>query len=97
MFGGNWRLLRSVVALSLPTVVVVALGVFFFVDKVPEIEKAERNRVKLEYRETALAMRQNPDGAEYHVEKTLLTEWRGIRRLGYAMSATPLPAVSPRI
>ena len=76
MFGGNWRLLRSVVALSLPTVVVVALGVFFFVDKVPEIEKAERNRVKLEYRETALAMRQNPDGAEYHVEKTLLTEWR---------------------
>ena len=76
MFGGNWRLLRSVVALSLPTVVVVALGVFFFVDKVPEIEKAERNRVKLEYRETALAMRQNPDGAEYHVEKTLSTEWR---------------------
>jgi len=76
MFGGNWRLLRSVVALSLPTVVVVALGVFFFVDKVPEIEKAERNRVKLEYRETALAMRQNPDGAEYHVEKSLPTEWR---------------------
>ena len=72
----NWRLLRSVAALSLPTVVVVALGVFFFVDKVPEIEKAERNRVKLEYRETALAMRQNPDGADYRAEKTLPTEWR---------------------
>ena len=72
----NWRLLRSVVALSLPTVVVVALGVFFFVDKVPEIVKAEKNRVKAEYRETALSMRQNPDGAEYHVEKALPTEWK---------------------
>ena len=34
----DWRLLRSVVALSLPTAVVCALSVYFFVDRVPEIE-----------------------------------------------------------
>ena len=72
----NWRLLRSVVALSLPTVVVVALGVFFLVDKVPEIVKTEKNRVRAEYREVALELSQNP-GDERFIRKTaLLAEWR---------------------
>ena len=77
MKGGNWRLLRSVVALSLPTVLVAALGVFFFVDKVPEIVKAEKNRVKAEYRETALELRQNPGDERFAREASLPPVWRG--------------------
>ena len=76
LFGMNGRTLRSVVALSLPTVCVVALSVWFLVDKVPEIEKSERDRIKAEYRETALAIRQNPDGANCQVEESLPAEWR---------------------
>ena len=77
MYGGNWRLQRSVAALSLPTVVVVALGVFFFIDKVPEIVKAEKNRVKAEYREVALELRQNPGDERFMRKASLLPEWRG--------------------
>ena len=73
----NWRLLRSVVALSLPTVVVVALSVYFFVDRVPEIEKTEKNRVKAEYREVALELRQNPDDGRYMREEALQEGWKG--------------------
>lgn len=73
----NWRLLRSVVALSLPTVVVVALSVYFFVDRVPEIEKTEKNRVKAEYREVALELRQNPDDGRYMREESLQEGWKG--------------------
>ena len=73
----NWRLLRSVVALSLPTVVVVALSVYFFVDRVPEIEKIEKNRVKAEYREVALELRQNPDDGRYMREESLQEGWKG--------------------
>ncbi len=73
----NWRLLRSIVALSLPTVVVCALSVFFFVDRVPEIEKTERNRVKAEYREVALELRQNPDDGRYTREESLPEAWKG--------------------
>ena len=76
MKGGNWRLLRSVVALSLPTVLVAALGVWFFVDRVPEIEKAEKNRVRAEYREVALEIRQNPGDERYMMEKSLPEAWR---------------------
>ena len=77
MYCGNWRLLRSVVALSLPTVVVVALSVYFFVDRVPEIEKTEKNRVKAEYREVALELRQNPDDGRYMREESLPEVWKG--------------------
>ena len=73
----NWRLLRSVAALSLPTVVVVALSVYFFVDRVPEIEKTEKNRVKAEYREVALELRQNPDDGRYMREESLQEGWKG--------------------
>ena len=41
----NLRLLRHCACLSLPTIAVCALGIWFLVDKVPEIEKAERDRV----------------------------------------------------
>ena len=71
----NLRLLRHCACLSLPTIAVCALGIWFLVDKVPEIEKAERDRVKAEYRETARAIRQNPDGG-YRVEETLPADWR---------------------
>lgn len=57
----DWRLSRNIAILCLPTLAVVALGVLFLVDKVPEIEKAEADRVKSVYREAALAIRQEPE------------------------------------
>ena len=61
MKAADGRLLRSVVALCLPTLAVVALVIGFLIDKVPEIEKAESDRVKAVYREAALAIRQEPE------------------------------------
>ena len=55
----GWRLARNVIGLSLPTIAVVALSVFFYVDKLPEIEKTEYERVKAIYRETALAIQKD--------------------------------------
>ena len=55
----SWRLARNVIGLSLPTVAVVALSVFFYVDKLPEIEKTEYERVKAIYRATALAIQKD--------------------------------------
>ena len=57
----DWRLARNVAILCLPTLAVVALVIGFLVDKVPEIEKAEADRVKAEYREAALTIRQEPE------------------------------------
>ena len=56
----NWRLLRSVAALSLPTVVVVALGVRFLVEDVPVIVRDEKARVLSSTEHAAKAMRENP-------------------------------------
>lgn len=53
--------MRNAAALCLPTVSAVALGVYLLVDTVPEIDKAERARVRLEYREAAAEMRQEPE------------------------------------
>ena len=61
----NWRLLRSVVALSLPTVVVVALGVRFLVEDVPVIVRDEKARVLVDTERTAKAMRENPASADF--------------------------------
>lgn len=58
----NGKLLRSAILLSLPTVAVNVLGIHFLVDRVPEIEKGERDRVKAVYRETALAIKQDHSG-----------------------------------
>ena len=63
----NARLFWSCLLLCLPTVLVVSLSGYFYADKVPEIEKAERDRVRAEYREVALAIRQDPD--DYFVWK----------------------------
>ena len=63
----SWRLFPYCLALCLPTIAVVSLSGYFYADKVPEIEKAERDRVKAEYREIALAIRQEPD--DYFVWK----------------------------
>ena len=53
----DWRLLRSVVCLALPTVLVVLLGTFFLVDRVPDIIRNERRRIQSEYRELARELR----------------------------------------
>ena len=56
----NWRLLRSVVALSLPTVVVVVLGVRFLVEDVPVMVRDEKARVRAVTEQVAKAMREDP-------------------------------------
>lgn len=54
------RLLAHAFFLALPTLAVVALVVFFWFDKVPDIVKGERDRVRAVYRETADGLRQQP-------------------------------------
>ena len=65
----NWRLLRSVVALSLPTVVVVALGVRFLVEDVPVIVRDEKARVLSSTEHAAKAMREEPLLADFVWER----------------------------
>jgi len=65
----NWRLLRSVVALSLPTVVVVALGVRFLVEDVPVIVRDEKTRVLTATERAAKAMREEPLSADFAWER----------------------------
>ena len=65
----NWRLLRSVAALSLPTVVVVALGVRFLVEDVPVIVRDEKTRVLTATERAAKAMREEPLSADFAWER----------------------------
>ncbi|MBP5285205.1 MAG: HAMP domain-containing histidine kinase [Kiritimatiellae bacterium] len=61
----NLRLACSCTLLSLPAAAVCALGIWFIADRALEIAKAERARVKAEYRERALALRQDaPENAQ---------------------------------
>ena len=69
MHGGNWRLLRSVVALSLPTVVVLVLGVRFLVVDVPIIVRDEKARVLATTEQAAKAMREDPLLADFVWER----------------------------
>jgi len=69
MQGGNWRLFRSVAALSLPTVVVVALGVRFLVEDVPVIVRDEKARVLAATERAAKAMRDEPLSADFVWER----------------------------
>lgn len=57
----DWRLVGSVVCLSLPTAVVVAMGMFFMVDRVPQLIRNERRRVVAEYREQAIELKNRPE------------------------------------
>ena len=63
--GPNGRLLRSVVALSLPTAVVVAFGVYFLVVDVPKIVGDERARVLATTEGAAQTLRENPATADF--------------------------------
>ena len=65
----NWRLLRSVVALSLPTFVVVILGVRFLVVDVPEIVRDEKARVLSSTEHAAKAMRDDHSLADFAWER----------------------------
>ena len=65
MHGWNWRLLRSVVALSLPTVCVVAFVVYFLVFDVPEIVSNERIRVAEKTENAALSLRDDHAKADF--------------------------------
>ena len=57
----NGRLFWNSVLISLPAVMLVAAVVYFLIDKVPEIEKNEVDRIKAAYREVALEIRQEPE------------------------------------
>lgn len=57
----NGRLFWNSVLISLPAVMLVAAVVYFLVDKVPEIEKNEVDRIKAAYRDVALEIRQEPE------------------------------------
>ncbi len=65
----NWRLLRSVVALSLPTVVVLVLGVRFLVVDVPIIVRDEKARVRAASEQAAKQMREDPLLADFVWER----------------------------
>ena len=69
MKGLNGRVLRSVVALSLPTVVVVALGIWFLVADVPVIVRDEKARVHSSTERAAKAMRDDPSLADFVWER----------------------------
>ena len=69
MYGGNWRLLRSVAALSLPAVVVVALGVRFLLNDVPVIVRDEKARVRAASEHAAKAMREDSLLADFVWER----------------------------
>jgi len=58
----DWHLARHAVGLCLPTIAVVALSIFFYFDKLPEIVKSEHDRIREAYREKALEIRQDPSG-----------------------------------
>ena len=62
-FGLSGRLVRSVAALSLPTVCIVALGFYFLINEVPSIVRNEQQRVRGHYRQIADEMRTNPEAA----------------------------------
>lgn len=55
--------MRSVVALSLPTVCVVALGFYFLLNEVPSIVRNEKLRVRAVYRPVVDEIRSAPDTA----------------------------------
>ena len=65
----NWRLVRSAVCLSLPTLAVVALGVRFLVVEVPKIVRDERARVSSETERAAKAMRSDRASADFVWER----------------------------
>ena len=69
MSAGNWKLLRSIAALSLPTFVVVILGVRFLVVDVPEIVRDEKARVLSSTEHAAKAMREEPLLADFVWER----------------------------
>ena len=57
----NARLFWNSVLISLPAVMLVGAVVYFLIDKVPEIEKNEVDRIKAAYRDVALEIRQEPE------------------------------------
>ena len=86
----NGRLFWNSVLISLPAVMLVAAVVYFLVDKVPEIEKNEVDRIKAAYRDVALEIRQEPE--KYQVAP----EFSGMKFAGkmspgkWGFSAIPL-------
>jgi signal transduction histidine kinase len=72
---GGGRLVRSVVALCLPTAVVVLLGIRFLVQDVPALVRDEKSRVLAESERAAKAMREEPLSADF-----VWTRGRGVVR-----------------
>lgn len=65
LFGLGGRMLRIAAALCLPTVAVVAFGVYFLAVDVPKIVGDERVRVAAETEKAAERLRADPSGADF--------------------------------
>lgn len=57
----DWKLIRNVGSLCLPTAIVALLGIYFLIDRVPDIIRNEHRRVQSEYREKALELKVHPE------------------------------------
>lgn len=77
----DWRLARNVACLSLPTAVVVLMGAFFFVDRVPDIIRNEKRRVQAEYRELALELRNGTCTNGFPVTRGKTGPWSKDRKM----------------
>lgn len=57
----DWKLVRNIGSLCLPTAIVAILGLYFLIDRVPDIIRNEHRRVQAEYREQALDLKARPE------------------------------------
>ena len=86
----NGRLFWNSVLISLPAVMLVAAVVYFLVDKVPEIEKNEVNRIKAAYRDVALEIRQEPEKCQVAPELSGMKSAGKMSPGKWGFSAIPL-------
>ena len=100
----NWRLFWSCTFLCLPTIAVVSLGLYFLIDKVPEVVRQERRRVLMEYRQQVLELREdsskNPDSKGMEIAKGCGVEWERAGKMapgywGVLRNDGPLQLFSP--
>jgi len=75
----NRRLVLHCILISLPALALCALGVFFLVDKVPKLARAQKSAVTRQYREIAESVLRDPSVATSHGPRQ--KGWRQTSRL----------------
>lgn len=76
----DWKLIRNVGSLCLPTAVVALLGIHFLIERVPDIIRNERRRVQAEYREKALELKAHPE-AGFQIVRGKSGNWAKDRKM----------------